>query len=398
MFLRSVPVPLFLPIYGHRRLHDLRIVAKREIDENVKIDGQVCSTPLADAFRSRHDCCSPFPSDSPQMVFDSGWEWGYWLSDVITARASWNPLMEIEDENKAWATLLQPFTNMLPKEIADEITVLLADLIDAQSELMIYGRVDGKESPDLTKLSGFAYMSGADTWVDLPRMLGLSFTQPDKVHMNETSDPLYPYVLPLLKAMEEAFGDVSARMSDIHAAAVQAKTAPGPLELVAELDDAVKLLAYRSALVRMQYQSLSPDTDSASRDALLSGGRSILAEAQVVVLNREANYRVPWQRVADWRLSPTVYRFGYIWAVHTLYYWWRDQGLAEGGSLEARVSPCYLNRIDAPEVPFGWGKYAVELLRIYFTNNPDYPNANLVVNCLAPPPKPYEFPRDLFAY
>lgn len=368
----DVDVPLFLPIYGQRRLHDLRIIAEREIAENVKIDGQ--------------------------MVFDSGWEWGYWLSDVITARASWNPLMDIKDENKALAVLLQPFTNMLPKEIADQLVAFLDDLIDTQSELMIHGRVDGKESVDLHKLSGFAYMSGADTWVDLPRLLGLSFTQPDKVHMNETSDPLYPHVLPLLSAMEQAFADLSSRMSDIHATAIQAKTAAGPLELIAELDDAVKMLAFRSALVRTQYQSLSPDTDEALRAMLLSDGRSILAEAQQVVLRREANYRVPWQRIADWHLSPTVYRYGYIWAVHTLYYWWRDQGLAEGGSLEARVSPCYLNRIDAPEVPFGWGKYAMEALRIYLTDHPDHPDANLIVNCLAPPPKPYEFPRDLFAY
>ena len=27
------------------------------------------------------------------MNFDSGWEWGYWLSDVVTARASWDPLL-----------------------------------------------------------------------------------------------------------------------------------------------------------------------------------------------------------------------------------------------------------------------------------------------------------------
>lgn len=216
--------------------------------------------------------------------------------------------------------------------------------------------------------------------------------------MNETSDELYPYVLPLLNAMEKTFSDLSTRISDIHSMAVQAKTSAGALELVAELEDAVKMLAYRAELVRNLYQSLAPETDEASRKTLLSNGRSILAEAQAVVLNREANYRVPWQRIADWRLSPTVYRYGYIWAVHTLFFWWRDQGLAEGGSLEARVSPCYLNRIDAPEVPFAWGKYAMEALRIYLTNNEDYPNANLIVNCLAPPPVGYEFPRDLFAY
>jgi hypothetical protein len=53
----DVDVPLFMPLYGQRRLHDLRRIAGREIKENFRIDGQ--------------------------MNFDSGWEWGYWLSDVV---------------------------------------------------------------------------------------------------------------------------------------------------------------------------------------------------------------------------------------------------------------------------------------------------------------------------
>ena len=53
----DIDVPLFIPLYGQRRLHDLRRIAGREIKENFKIDGQ--------------------------MNFDSGWEWGYWLSDVV---------------------------------------------------------------------------------------------------------------------------------------------------------------------------------------------------------------------------------------------------------------------------------------------------------------------------
>jgi hypothetical protein len=31
-----------------------------------------------------------------QMDFTSGWEWGYWLNDVITASAAWNPRLEIQ--------------------------------------------------------------------------------------------------------------------------------------------------------------------------------------------------------------------------------------------------------------------------------------------------------------
>jgi len=63
----DVDVPLFLPLYAQRRLHDLRRLAVRELREGFRIQGQ--------------------------MNFDSGWEWGYWLNDVVTARASWNPLL-----------------------------------------------------------------------------------------------------------------------------------------------------------------------------------------------------------------------------------------------------------------------------------------------------------------
>ena len=64
----DVDVPLFLPVYGQRRQHDLRRLARRELMEGFKINGQ--------------------------MNFDSGWEWGYWLSDVITARQAWMPTLD----------------------------------------------------------------------------------------------------------------------------------------------------------------------------------------------------------------------------------------------------------------------------------------------------------------
>jgi hypothetical protein len=44
--------------------------------------------------------------------------------------------------------------------------------MQAQADVMVFSRVHGKAPADLTKLSGHAYMSGADSWVDLERMLG----------------------------------------------------------------------------------------------------------------------------------------------------------------------------------------------------------------------------------
>lgn len=255
------------------------------------------------------------------MVFDSGWEWGYWMSDIITTRAAWNPRMDFEDETQAFVQGLQPFIRLLPKQVALTITQIIVDLVNAELELLIYGRVNGQESADLEKLSGFAYLSGDDTWVDLPRMLGLDFTQPDKVHMDETDDDLYAYVLPLLREMESTFGDLSTRMDQAYNAAIESDAQAGVLELVEEIRDAMQMLAYRAKHVRMMYESRSPDTSAEDQSQLWSSGRSLLAEVQQIVVAREAKYRVPWQRIADWHLTPTTYRYGYIWSVHSLYFW-----------------------------------------------------------------------------
>ena len=131
---------------------------------------------------------------------------------------------------------------------------------------------------------------------------------------------------------------------------------------------------------------------------LHSEAREAIYGAADVVSRLESLYRVPWQRIADWRENPTVYRYGYLWSVHSLYYWWRDQGLTEGGSVQSRYSPCYLNRMDLVEIGLGWGGQTLQSLR-HFINTwspfrSGYPLE--LINCLAPPYEPYVFPRDLF--
>lgn len=97
-----------------------------------------------------------------------------------------------------------------------------------------------------------------------------------------------------------------------------------------------------------------------------------------------------------------MYRYGYLWAVHSLYYWWRDQGLAEeAASMVGEQSPCYLNRMDISEVAVGWGRYTLELLRALLGLLGRYlgPSRNLpldIVNCFSPPTREYQFPKDLY--
>ena len=180
----DIDVPLFLPIYGQRRQHDLRRIALREAREAFKIQGQI--------------------------VFDSGWEWGYWVNDVVAARSSWDPMIpnvfkpgeeattpsvgaqnlfcdgagaigdgagsttgecrNAEQDNgktdttvfisfqardnewTAFATSLQPITGIFGPIFGPRLTALIVELSKAQVELLIHGRVNGQDSPNLHKL------------------------------------------------------------------------------------------------------------------------------------------------------------------------------------------------------------------------------------------------------
>lgn len=82
---------------------------------------------------------------------------------------------------------------------------------------------------------------------------------------------------------------------------------------------------------------------------------------------------------------------------HTLryrYFWWRDQGIAENKT-ELASSLCYLNRMEDLELVFGWGKVALEALRIILKKSGDSYAKQMIADCLAPPLREMKFPRDL---
>ncbi len=390
----DIDVPLFLPLYGQRRLYDLRKIAWRERNENFKIDGQ--------------------------MNFDSGWEWGYWLSDVVTARASWDPLLSDnitdpnynpkQDEWSAFKKALYPFAKIFENDkLADKLTSIIVELSKAQAELLIYGSIGGIESNlDLKKYSGIPYLSGDDTWIDLPRMFGLHLFQPDKIHLQEVNSTNWEILSKLLSEMDYVFGNFSSRLQNLYFEtycmnedSVCFDTVNSSSQLLfQELVDSLELLSLRAKQVHKLYESKHAKltNEHGLRATLLTEARNIIYSAEKIVSRRESHYRVPWQRIGGWRDNPTVYRFGYLWAVHSLYYWWRDQGIAEGGIDQSEYSPCYLNRIDATEVAVGYGKSLFvkvrELISKYSPFSFGYPLE--LSNCIAPPPEEYVFPRDLF--
>ncbi|MCC7112259.1 MAG: hypothetical protein IT382_23395, partial [Deltaproteobacteria bacterium] len=102
---------------------------------------------------------------------------------------------------------------------------------------------------------------------------------------------------------------------------------------------------------------------------------------------REPRYRVPADRIAQWRENPTAYEFTYLWTVRSLYFWWRDEHKA----VDTPVSPCTYNIINPADVSLGEGGL-VDAARV-LREVTDGGLLDGVGECLAEPTDPPVFSR-----
>ena len=71
----------------------------------------------------------------------SSYSKGYWLQDVATCRASWNPGMKMNFED-ALRDIFQPALAAFGAA-AEELWSIVADMIDLQQQLLVFGNVTG---------------------------------------------------------------------------------------------------------------------------------------------------------------------------------------------------------------------------------------------------------------
>jgi hypothetical protein len=335
----DVDVPLFLPLYAERRVHDLRLFAR---DEDAGQLGR------GDEAGSRLD---------GQLLFSSGWEWGYWLNDLVAARAAWNPHADAASDDAALRALLTPLTRLAGSErqaLEDWLVAIARD----ERALLIDGELDGLAPADIVMRNGQAYLQGWETWDDVAKLANgqtaLKMTQPDKLGLVDMRNPLHggprysAEIEPLLAEMAERFTALADEGTRL-AAGVPAPLAP----YLEELADAMHMTALRARQVHGLYDYVDAlyELDASFRDGRLAEARAALDEAHAIASAREAHYRVPTERIAAWRANPTAYAYTYLWTVRSLFYWWRDEGKA----VEGPVSPCYRNIINPVDIASGEG-------------------------------------------
>lgn len=376
----DIDVPLFLPVYAERRLHDLRLLAGDEkagrMGRGAHAGGRM----------------------GGQMVFSSGWEWGYWVNDVVTARAAWDPQLATSDDAQALRKAFFPVARVFGAQSA-AVAELLARTAEAERTLLILGNVNGKTPNDISKRNGQAYLQGVETWDDVSelgnRYFGTSMTQPARLGLVDLRNPAHAppdyatEVEPLLSAMERSFTALATEYRTL-AGSASAEARP----LLDELADAARMTALRAIQVHGLYDYVDAysvlDSNNRGRQARLATARAALDEATTIVAGREAKYRVPAERVAGWTDGPTAYGFRYLWTVRSLAYFWRDEGKAV--DVPSSANPCYQNFINPAEVAMGEGT-ATSLIDLLGQVNRNTPIVGGVANCSAGPTSEPKFPQ-----
>ena len=125
---------------------------------------------------------------------------------------------ESADQWEAFSISLLPITSIFgikEHSLGSRLNKIIVSLAEKQADTLLFGKIKGQNSPNLKKLSGIPYLSGDDTWIDLPRLFSIPLLQPDKVHFRENYHPDWVHVLPLLREMESEFTVLANNISVI---------------------------------------------------------------------------------------------------------------------------------------------------------------------------------------
>ena len=263
-------VPLMLPIYVRTRQYDLS--------------------------QLRAAGCGPLDE---HIIFTSGWEWGYWLHDTATLRASYELPTTPGDS--------------IAEQLAPELSAaapVISDLADVQHDALIGQRL----AP---------YMASRDALIDAGRTIGV-VSQPDRV----TFDDL---VAATADARSAFATNVLAPLAD-HAAALDALDARlEHLDLpddrwASELRDGLAVDRERAHFIHDAYAAvlahLSGDELAAAKAR--DQAASALGRATTLVHHRHGDLHDPDRRLTGKDANATVYGFGYLYQADQLCYWHRE--------------------------------------------------------------------------
>lgn len=270
-------VPLYFPVYIRSRWLDLAEVRRRVSNK---------------------------PGLRANVIFSSGWEWGYWQNDLASLWMSFR-LPE------RWEALVEQMFEPMGR-VGLAATKAATRLAELQAQAAIHQRLA-------------AYLAGRDAIIDLGDRLGIH-SQPDRPDLREvlvwSKEERAQFESRVLHPLG-VLAQESARVAEEFQAVLGEDADPW----LRELSDGLAIQPWRAEFIALVYRAALAiaDGDVQTAERLRNAASVTLARAQTVVGRRHRALLDPdaQRLISTWR-NPTLYQYGYLQKAHTLCYWRRE--------------------------------------------------------------------------
>lgn len=348
----------YVPVY---ELHDFEHLHQMLMDQNavretwyypesaywVTFDNSIplLLLPYLDArYRDIHTCeALGIPG---HVTFSSGWEWGYWLMDWSIARWSWD-YSAFTSGVPSVGPLQGPYqylSEIFPGPSSAENVIAIAQL---QKEVLIRRNL-------------IRWLCPSNPTDELPPPMNKQFQPRGFVNLGDLGkvykrSPEKLVDLPIDSLRH--YGDQVRGLLQAERSARSSimDTSQEATRLTGELMDALDITAYRAyhsallmqvAKMKMPHPEMGKKERSKNVEKLLMEAASTREIALSIVQRQEARYRYPVSLLASRYPSYTAYDFGYLYTVHNLHFWERE----ERQVLQGRHGPFFMNVYDLAKI------------------------------------------------
>jgi hypothetical protein len=248
------------------------------------------------------------PAVEGHVMFTSGHEWGYWMTDALTARMLWE-----EDGAQPALEDVVAHATSIHGGCAPEVQAAVLSVMDAQREALF--------EKDLVP-----FASAEDLHDDLGDATGF-LTQIPRVPF-EAVAAMPERERETFRATLEEVSETARRHREALAAlrAVQRRADDAMRPWIDELVDGVEVTALKLEHAVALYQAvLAGFSEGGDTAALLEPAVLLRTEAAAVIARREASYRYDPARLTGSALNRTRYPFGLYAQAHTQCLWRRQE-------------------------------------------------------------------------
>lgn len=247
------------------------------------------------------------------LTFTSGWEWSYWLIDWSIANWSWTSIIN--------GQTVQPY----PEQYFDKI-------ISSPSAQEYFKKVVELQQQKIKNENLMAYLTAMTVTDEMPFGKNLPF-HPKPPHNYEkirnsiplsTVDSFDVYTIPALQKFAQDYYSIRKSLTQ--------EDLQNPIlkEIIESLDIVAKRSEHRASTLKylLEFRKATIQKNKGAKNSALtylSQAKSIRKEALKIVRDREKEYRYPLRELAYKKEDHTAYQFGYLYPVHDLHFWEREE-------------------------------------------------------------------------